>query len=462
MRRFPRPLIALALGFPSAALAAKVYYADQPTGSPGSIISVGLDGTGLTTVVTYPGTPNLRGIAWHRASGRIYILDNAAKMIRSIFPNGSSQMDVVPVDPALLGSDVEVDDSAGKIFWSETNTGSSGNGFIRSANLDGTSASTAVAAGTGTESPYFIFVDRPAGFIYWGVLENIAGQNLSTTFRRSSFAGVTDPTFGITTQSRSRDIAVDPTTSIAYWADRQSGTIFRRPLSGSINEIVINGMNAPHGLAIDVVARKVYWADTGQRGSGPTGTSARRVARCNFDGTEYENLSGTNGLNEPWDLTLDLSCPTYADWRSRFFSVGSALRNPTDDADGDGWANLLEYAFDSSPRNGAAIGGPRPVGSGMNYPRRRVSPLTYRVEVSTDLVTWHYNGDGSGQIWTNESSVAPVDAEMDVVEIDPAAALAGATKIFYRIRVATSEATVAPFSATLQKAKRAKAHGRRK
>jgi hypothetical protein len=225
---------------------------------------------------------------------------------------------------------------------------------------------------------------------------------------------------------------------------------------------VINGMNAPHGVAIDVPARKIYWADTGQRGSGPTGTSARRVARCNFDGTEYENLSGTNGLNEPWDLTLDLSCPTYADWRSRFFSVGSALRNPSDDADEDSSENLCEYAFDSSPRNGASIGGPIPVGNGIRYPRRRVSPLTYRVEVSTDLVTWSYNGDGSGQTWTVETDVVPIDAEMDLVEIEPGATLAGASKIFYRIRVATSETTVAPLPTPLRKVKATKSRPRRR
>jgi hypothetical protein len=43
---------------------------------------------------------------------------------------------------------------------------------------------------------------------------------------------VIDPTFAITTQTRSRDIAVDPTTSIAYWCDRQAGAIFRRPYPG--------------------------------------------------------------------------------------------------------------------------------------------------------------------------------------------------------------------------------------
>jgi hypothetical protein len=463
MRLTPGILFALVLTMPAISSASKVYYADQPTGSAGSILSVGLDGTAPGTVITYPGTPNLRGVAWHRASGRVYLLDNAAKMIRSILPNGSSQIDIAPVDPALLGSDLEVDDIAGKIFWSENNsTGTMDPGFIRSANLDGTGVATAVTAGTGTESPYFIFIDRPGGFIYWGVLQSNSGQNLSTTYQRSSFAGVTDPTFSITTPSRSRDIAVDPTTSIAYWADRQSGAIFRRPLSGTINETVITGMNAPHGLAIDVQARKVYWADTGQRNSGPTGTSARRVARCNFDGNEYENLTATNGLNEPWDLALDLSCPTYADWRARFFSTGSALRDPSDDADGDGSKNILEYAFDSNPRDGGSIGSPKPIASGISFPRRRVSPLTYRIEVSPDLSTWHYNGDGSGQIWTNESSVTPIDAEMDSVLVEPGVVLAGAAKLFYRIRVLTSETPTAATSVIMQRTNPVKSRARRR
>jgi hypothetical protein len=82
------------------------------------------------------------------------------------------------------------------------------------------------------------------------------------------------------------------------------------------------------------------------------------------------------------DLALDLSCPTYADWRARFFSVETPLRNAADDADDDGQENVFEYAFDTHPRDGGELGGPTPVGKGIEFPRRRVSPLTYRVEVS--------------------------------------------------------------------------------
>ena len=129
------------------------------------------------------------------------------------------------------------------------------------------------------------------------------------------------------------------------------------------------------------------------------------------------------------------------------------MREPADDADGDGADNLLEFAFDSSPRDGGAIGGPTPVPDGITYPRRRTSPLTYRVEVSTDLATWHYNGDGSGQSWTNEGAVVPIDGEMDLVEIEPGAALVGATELFYRIRVSSSEALLAPVTSSLRQTK---------
>jgi hypothetical protein len=35
-------------------------------------------------------------------------------MIRSILPNGASQLDITPIDAALLGSDLEVDEAPAK------------------------------------------------------------------------------------------------------------------------------------------------------------------------------------------------------------------------------------------------------------------------------------------------------------------------------------------------------------
>ena len=423
--------------------AAGIYYTDQPVGANGSVMSVGLDGTGQRTVIAYSGAPDLRGIAWHRASDRIYFLDNAAKVIRSILPNGAGEQTITSVDAQLLGSDLEIDEAAGKLYWSEHNAGISGNGFIRRANLDGTAVEAVVTTAAGTAiAPYFFFVDSPAGYVYWGVLEG-SSSTAPTTFRRANLAGVIDPLFSITTATRTRDIAIDPTTATAYWNDRQTGQIFRRALTGTINEPVLaNGiiLNAPHGIALDVEAQKIYWADTGQRNSGPTNTSARRVARCNFDGTEFEALTTPTGANEPWDLALDLSSPTYAAWRSRFFQSTSANRQLLDDADADGMENLLEYAFNGHPRlSDGVLSAPVAVGKGIRFPKRRISPLTYRVEVSSDLVSWRYNGDGSGQTWTDEASVTFVDAEMDAVTVVPAAAFGDMPHAFFRLTISTNE-----------------------
>lgn len=442
----PLPLLAgIAALLAHSAPAGRVYYNDQPGSGAGTIRSVGLDGSTPGVVKTYAFATSLRGIGWHRASGRIFVLDNTAKVIRSILPNGTGELNVASVDASLLGSDLDVDDVENKIFWAETNTSGVGNGFIRSSNVDGSGFATAVTTLPGSDqSPYFLYLDRVGGFIYWGVNEALGNNNNPTTFRRATFAGAIDPGFGITTQSRSRDIVIDSNTATAYWADRQSGAIWRRPVAGGINEILISGLNAPHGVALDPVARKIYWADTGQRGSGLQ-PSARRVSRCNLDGPnlEFETLTASDGSNEPWDLTIDLSSPTYADWIARFFQVSSPLRGQLDDADGDGTANLLEYAFDTHPRGpmpgSSAMPQPKAVGSGIQFPRRKVSPLTYRTEVSTNLTIWNYNGDGSGQTWTVDESPTSIDAEMETATVTAGPALAGAAKVFFRVRVLTNE-----------------------
>jgi hypothetical protein len=411
------------------AQSARVYFGDQPPPSAaGSLMSIAPDGTDQRTVITLASGSDLRGMAYHRASGRIYFLDNGtAKKIYSILPDGTGQQEIAPLG-ATFSADLEIDDAAGKVYWAET-----ANGTIIRANLNGTSVETAVAPGAGTyTAPYFFFLDPAGGYIYWGVT---SAASDSSNFRRATFAGVIDPDFVITSPTRTRDIGIDPATGTAYWCDRQTGTIYKRLLSGGVPQRVLMDLNAPHGIALDVEAEKIYWADTGARGGGSFNTSARRVARCNFDGTEYENLSTPAANSEPWDLTLDLASPNYAEWRARFFSTATPAAASTDDADGDGAANLLEYALGTHPRRSASV--PRIVAEGtrMRYTRRRSSNLTYRVEVSADLATWHYNNDGSGLIWVVQTSATPVNADLESVVVRGGSATTGATELFYRVRV---------------------------
>jgi len=416
------------LALHEGAFAARIYFTDQPAGAAGSVMSVLPDGTDQRTVITVSGTPDLRGIGYHYASGRIYYLDNGpAKKIYSILPDGTSQVEVGPLGSAF-NADLELDESAGKVYWAET-----GNGIVRRANLNGTSVETAVTPGTGTyTAPYFFFVDTNGQYVYWGVT---SANNDSSIFRRATLAGVIDPDFGITNVTRTRDIAIDPSSNTAYWCDRQTGTIFKRALSGGDNQIVISGMNAPHGIALDTEARKVYWADTGARGSGPFTTSARRIARCNLDGTEFEALSTPTTTSEPWDLALDTTSRTYADWRTRFFAASAPAAGPNDDADGDGAANLLEYGMGTHPRMSSSVPRLASEGTRMRYTRRRGSNLSYQVEVSIDLVVWHYNGDGSGGQWVVQTLPTILTPELETVQVRAGSAVPASAPVMFRVRV---------------------------
>src|SRR5881296_2838704 len=122
----------------ASAFSARVYFNDQPTGGAGSVISLAMDGSEQHTVTTVTNAPDLRGIGYHRASGRLYYLDTGtAKKIYSILPDGAGQQEITSL-AATFNADLEIDEAAGKVYWAETTSG-----VIKRANLNGTSPETA-------------------------------------------------------------------------------------------------------------------------------------------------------------------------------------------------------------------------------------------------------------------------------------------------------------------------------
>lgn len=101
-------------------------------------------------------------------------------------------------------------------------------------------------------------------------------------------------------------------------------------------------------------------------------------------GSTFGAVTGTAPATSPWD-----------DWLAANFTAEEralpAISGATADPDGDGSANLLEYAFDSNPRSGVA--GPKPLVHtdastvSVDYPASRTD-VTYLVETSTTLVGW--------------------------------------------------------------------------
>lgn len=88
-------------------------------------------------------------------------------------------------------------------------------------------------------------------------------------------------------------------------------------------------------------------------------------------------------------------------------SAYSARTPSTADPDNNGLSNLIEYALGGLPESQEDEAAVRPQVSLSNghlqltfKKQLAATDLTYRVKVSDDLVNWHYNGDGTGQTYT--------------------------------------------------------------
>jgi hypothetical protein len=112
---------------------------------------------------------------------------------------------------------------------------------------------------------------------------------------------------------------------------------------------------------------------------------------------------------------LELALWTFADWQARHFAPGAPAAVATADPDGDGLANLVEYALDRDPlapdAADALVHGTADGRLTLGHlARRDTADLGYSVEWSEDLVTWR--GDASAR---GEFARLPVDAWSDFV-----------------------------------------------
>ena len=92
-------LAGMALATPSGR-AACVYYTDQPAGATGAVLSLAPDGSTQQLVIAVAGTPDLRGIAWHRASGRVFVL--GIEYALATHPRSDSDVPLLTLEGAAL------------------------------------------------------------------------------------------------------------------------------------------------------------------------------------------------------------------------------------------------------------------------------------------------------------------------------------------------------------------------
>ncbi|HWI59019.1 MAG TPA: hypothetical protein VNZ22_17470, partial [Bacillota bacterium] len=147
------------------------------------------------------------------------------------------------------------------------------------------------------------------------------------------------------------------------------------------------------------------------------GTNLHPAVLPGYEVTQ-ECLNPQTGGTRRTDQRLDLGSYEYSPWHAWQFAQfgpgypGSALTADAADPDGDGVANLLEYAFGMNPNSASRSALPAAsmiATNDNNYLAvrfsRRLPPseLTYTVQTSTDLVGWT-----DGVAWSDSGAVTSV------------------------------------------------------
>jgi hypothetical protein len=369
-----------------------------------------------------PGSNRLRGIVADPERGFVYFCDSTAgKVFRGNLE--TKKVDEI-VGAQNFPADIAIDQKSGKIYWCEKDRD-----IIHRANLDGSDVENLVS----TESPYFLQLDLESGKIYFGDFS--AGH----VFRANIADGSDVETLVSGISGRVRGVHLDLAAGMLYWANRNDGKIQRRPLDGAASEIedLYTNLSTPHGMMLDIPARKIYWADTGTNGGG-----GKKIQRGDMNGSgDIETLFTGS---QPWDVYIDATPDAYSDWSTRFFRKDAPpeIAGPKGDPDRDTLVNEVERALGSHPLNVEPQSVPSPsliiadgnVFPALTFERQRggIPSLNYKVELSTDLRLWN-----SGDALTIQSPPADVlnQPDRESITVQALAPLDGSSPTHFRLRL---------------------------
>jgi DNA-binding beta-propeller fold protein YncE len=126
------------------------------------------------------------------------------------------------------------------MYWTDSFTPTS---RVQMSNLDGTGVQTIVTSGQ--ISPRGLVVDSVNGKVYW------ANQGAGK-IQRSDLGGSNVVDLISAGTNGPDGLAVDLLDGWLFWTDAQLGTLNRANLNGSNVEVLLTGIVAPRGLALDI------------------------------------------------------------------------------------------------------------------------------------------------------------------------------------------------------------------
>jgi|GEM_PF-3672965 len=171
-----------------------------------------------------------------------------------------------------------------QIFWGNTSTD-----IIYSADLDGSNVQPTI---TGLGFPEDVNYNPDADVLYYvdgggGALSNVTQINTDGSGSVTLIDNLASPD----------GVAVDLCAGKIYYAESTPANISRMDLDGSNVEVVISGAaSGVEGIAIDPVNQKLYWVNTG----------GQTIMRADFDGTGIETVFTVPSAG-PLKLAKDMS-----------------------------------------------------------------------------------------------------------------------------------------------------------
>jgi sugar lactone lactonase YvrE len=212
----------------------------------------------------------------------------ALSHIGRVESDGADNRPLLDGDDAGLPTDVELDRSAGRLYWSNT-LGSAGIA-IRSVGTDGSNPTTVLQT---TGAPAGLALDTRSGTMFWVERDTnrIQAANLDGTGQRTLVQGVME----------GRGLEIDPVGNKLYWVEYAAGKLRRADLDGSnVTDVVTSGMTRPFDVDIDPIRGKLYWSELGANDLN-FGTGA--VFSLDPDGTNVRPI--ITGLSQPSGIDVD-------------------------------------------------------------------------------------------------------------------------------------------------------------
>ncbi|WP_235295271.1 IPTL-CTERM sorting domain-containing protein [Portibacter lacus] len=157
------------------------------------------------------------------------------------------------------------------IYW-----GNTGDGTIKSSDLDGTNVQTLTSISTFPEDVVYNPLNDSLYFV--------DGSSAATIFRMATDgSGLVNLISGLSSPD---GMELDLAAGKMYYAESTPQTISKANLDGSNIEVVVTGTGLLEGIALDIANQKIYWAVTG----------ASQINSADFDGSNVTNVfTGTNG-----------------------------------------------------------------------------------------------------------------------------------------------------------------------